>query len=179
MFEMHSVILRVWKEVQTKREIAAKAEESGLQSKRASVPPALYYPTGGRQIDLKPFLAPAKKDGVEGLCLLQVLYFVSNLQICHASHGGIGVTWLELLAKFEHDGGRLDPICMPRGGLVAPSLRVLLLKFKQLVKFIIQVCADDAASIAFSPCKSGYRRLRSLGFTTFIPAINFGSRSLR
>jgi hypothetical protein len=101
-----------------------------------------------------------------------VWYFLSSLRTVPTGHDRVGVTWLELLAKFEHDGGCLDKdICTPTG-IVKPTLRRTLKVFKSMVLHTIRTCGNDHASLQFAACRVNTRRLGGLGFSKFTSAVS-------
>ena len=148
--DMHDVILRVTRAHRDRRRIANLEAAGGLLGcNRTTIVAASQwqYPSipEGRRVHLRPL--PSDMDN--NILVQQIWHFINNLIIKPTGDTGAGVAWIELLAKFEHDGGCVQ--IQGGGKIIRASFRAIFLLFKRKVKQVVSICADADDHILFTP----------------------------
>ena len=172
VYRVHGIILnmllRIYKAFRDKRKLYKDAGMPQQSSKHIQIGKAFEYPRmgDGREFNLRPL--PSDITGAKRPVYLQVWAFLSQLEIVPLEGNGV-----ELLAKFEWDGGRVDPIVPNCRRGIGPNLRSIFLTFKRIIKHIRMLCLDGSDFMCFSPCTVRSRRLLPLGFNMHTPAVSF------
>ena len=94
------------------------------------------------------------------------------MSIVPTGHLRSGITWMELFAKFELDGGSLDK--PPQRIInIKTSFKPSYLLFEHYIRRVISMCADEDVRIAFTPCRMPGRRLAGFGLLSNFSSLNF------
>ena len=172
---IHGIILRVLAAFRVKRNFYAKAHMLINKGKQQITGPSQWtYPKRceGSKVDLRAL--PGDLSICDQNIYGQIWCFIDHLIIVPTGESGNGVTWLELFAKFEGDGG-LMPSTKPKGKLSVAkcSFRLLLAAFKRHVRFVLSLCASEELLMFFSPCRVPGRRLEGFALATHTASVNF------
>ncbi len=111
------------------------------------------------------------KEEIEGVRMIRA--FLMNHQFKPCVAGQNGTSWHELLALFHLKGGHLNNRSSEKDILeLGTSLRQDLIRFKMLVRSIINKYAGPADTTMFRPARCKQHRLASYGITSHIPCIS-------
>ena len=170
---LHAMILRVVAEEKKRRELLEKAYLFGNRSRALPVPTQLPYACigEGRTLDIREL--PRKYCGGDSLNLVQIWIFLKNLIVAPSGAEGIGVSWLELFAKFDKEGGVLDRDTSVVFARKLPSSKQAIALFIKTVRFVVSLCMSPSEAMLFTACRSNLLRLLPAGINSFTPCVNF------
>ena len=167
------MILRVVGAEQHRREALEKAYLFGNRSRALPAPAHLQYAslTEGRTLDMRDL--PNKFTNGGSLNVIQIWIFLKNLIVVPSGPDAVGVSWLELFAKFAKEGGCLDRNLHVSMARKMPSTKQALALFTKTVRFVVSLCMSPAEAMLFTACRNSSLRLLPAGINSFMPCVNF------